>query len=111
MKKEIAVISFGIAIAASVLYAELKPASSTPAQVTSVSNSTVQQTPLATPTASQTANKPATPITRPATPITRPATTQPAQTISNVKPTINQNGGGGEEGNRNNEGENGGEDD
>ena len=86
MKKEIAVISFGIAIAASVLYAELKPASSTPAQVTSVSNSTVQQTPLATPTASQTANKPATPITR-------PATTQPAQTISNVKPTINQNGG------------------
>ena len=89
MKKEIAVISVGIAIAASVLYAELKPASSTPAQVTTVSNSTAQQTPLATPTASQITNTPAAPITR-------PATTQPAQTISATKPTINQNGGGGE---------------
>ena len=89
MKKEIAVISVGIAIAASVLYAELKPASSTPAQVTSVSNSTAQQTPLATPTASQITNTPAAPITR-------PATTQPAQTISATNPTINQNGSGGE---------------
>lgn len=87
MKKEIAVISVGIAIAASVLSAELKPASTIPTQVTSLSNSTVQQTPLATPTASQTTNTPAAPITR-------PATTQSAQAISATKPTINQNSGG-----------------
>jgi hypothetical protein len=87
MKKEIAVISVGIAIAASVLSAELKPASSIPTQVTSLSNSTAQQTPLATPTASQITNTPAAPITR-------PATTQSAQAISATKPTINQNSGG-----------------
>jgi hypothetical protein len=87
MKKEIAVISVGIAIAASVLSGELKSASSIPTQVTSLSNSTAQETPLATPTASQITNTPAAPITR-------PATTQSAQAISATKPTINQNSGG-----------------
>ena len=85
MRKELAVISVGIAIAASVLYAELKPASNTPVQVTSVSNSATPQ--------------PAQPLqpsqaTQKMTPKTATVVTQNVSSVVAVKPTINQSGGG-----------------
>jgi len=93
MRKELTVISVGIAIAASVLYSELKPVSSTPVQLAGVSYS-------ATPQSTQPAQSAQSVQTPQANQKMMLKTVVPTtQNISNVvhaKPTINQNGSSGE---------------